>query len=141
MFYQNYFGIILIIGIALYALSFLLVSKVKNVSQIRKSAYLILPNIFMMAAIIFFNTYDSTTLPPKPTQEFERIDSLEKAEDRIRALESHSREVEIYLNGSRNQMFILLGGLSLMFLIPLFVIAIGIAKPLESSEIKQENVS
>lgn len=100
-----------------------------------------MPNIFMMAALVFVYSYHSTTLPPKTTREFERIDSLEKAEDRIRDLESHSREVEIYLNSSRDQMFILLGFLGIMFLMPLFVIAVGIAKPLEKSEISKENLS
>jgi len=137
MFYQNNFLIILIIGIVLYALSFLILSKVKNVSQIRKSAYLIVLNMFMMAGILFFYVYDSTILPPKPTQTIERIDSLEKAEDRIRDLESHTREIEIYLQYSRNQIFTLIGFLGIMFLIPLFIIAISIAKPLESSENKE----
>jgi hypothetical protein len=134
MSYGSNFGIVLV-GLLLYALMFFLVSRIKNTAQIRKSLYLIMPNIFTMTALVFFLFQSSSILPPKPTESYERIDSLDKAEDRIRDLEFHSREVELYLNSYREQMFLLIGFLGLMFLIPLFVIAVGIAKPLEKSEL------
>ena len=134
-------GILIIIGLGLYAVMFLLVRNIKNVSQIRKSVYLILPNIFMMAGLLFLHFYNSTFLPPKLVQSVERIDTLDKAESRIRELEYHSNHVEIYLQHSRREMFLLVGFLGLMFLIPLFVIAIGIAKPLEETKIIEENLT
>ncbi len=135
MSYEIKMGIVLVVGFLLYPLMFFLVAKIKNVAQIRKSLYLIMPNIFTMSAIVFFLFQNSSNLPPKPTEVYERIDSLGKAEDRIRDLELHSREVDIYVRSSREEIFLLLGFLGIMFLIPLFVVAIGIAKPLEKSEL------
>lgn len=97
---------------------------IKNTKQLRKSLLVIIPNIILNSAIMFF-TFSSTTNNFLP----EEIGyDGENAEQRVERLEHYTRKLNNYLEYSNKQILLLIGGLAVLNSIPLVVIALALSK-------------
>jgi hypothetical protein len=106
--------------------------KETTLKGIGTSLYILVPNMVLQSTILFLGTYNSVNTPPPPIQNDETVQTLNDAEKRIKDLESHTRYLEIYLKHSREQMFMLIGTFGVFYSIPLFLIALALAKTKKS---------
>lgn len=133
--------LIAVFGLLLHILSFVLVRRVKASTQksLREDIFAVVPNIVLIAAGMFFITFNSTFRPPQLEYNRNSIQTLQDAEKRIDELESYTREVWIHLESERRQMFMLMAVLGLLYAIPLFAFALILTKS-ESPETENDIV-
>lgn len=123
--------LVLFIGVLFHIAMFIGVRFIKNTKQLRKSLLIIIPNVALNAAILFFLFYSgSTTFLPK-----EIGYDGQNAEKRVERLENYTRELDIYIKSSQRQFFMLIGILFILYTIPLVTITLALTEPKKSETI------
>lgn len=131
-----YFVISLAIPAAIIFVGFTWLSRYykKDVSQTRRSLYVLVPQIVIMVLFFVLQGYFNNDFSPEPIQNDNSIETIQDAERRIIELERYTKKLEIDLDYAKSSFYLLVGASFLLYSLPLAIIAIGWFKTSEEKE-------